>query len=201
VLRVLEAVEKVRKMLSSVPDAALNVDYLAEEEDLVRTVKKDEFEQLIDPYLRRFSDLIKATIAASGLSTDQIHSVELVGDATRTPIVMDIIKQLFNKPTLERTLNSLETVARGAALQSAILSPNFQVADFITEEHNALPVQMQYQFQGADAKMNEIFGVGTMFPLTKNVTFDNKNGNLSIMLKYAENAQVLSGLPMEIAQY
>lgn len=53
-------------MLSSVPDAQVNVDYLLEEEDLVRTIKKDEFEGMIDPLVRRFADLIKETIAASG---------------------------------------------------------------------------------------------------------------------------------------
>jgi molecular chaperone DnaK (HSP70) len=46
----LEGVEKARKMLSSVPDAPVNVDYLLDEEDLVRTVKRDEFEALIQPY-------------------------------------------------------------------------------------------------------------------------------------------------------
>ena len=66
VQRILEAVEKARKMLSSVPDAQVNVDYLLEEEDLVRTIKRDEFEGLIDPLVRRFADLIKETIAAAG---------------------------------------------------------------------------------------------------------------------------------------
>lgn len=71
-MRILEAVEKARKMLSSVPDAQVNVDYLLEEEDLVRTIKKDEFEGMIDPLVRRFADLIKETIAASGKWLDVI---------------------------------------------------------------------------------------------------------------------------------
>ena len=49
----------------------------------------------------------------------------MIGDATRTPIILEISKQVFNKNETLRTLNSLETVARGAALQSAILSPGF----------------------------------------------------------------------------
>jgi len=61
----LEAVEKSRKMLSSVSDAQLNIDYLLEEEDLNRTLTKDEFEKLIDPLMRRFADLLKATLAES----------------------------------------------------------------------------------------------------------------------------------------
>jgi len=46
----------------------------------------------------------------------------MIGDATRTPKILDIVKNIFDKETL-RTLNSIETIARGAALQSAMLSP------------------------------------------------------------------------------
>lgn len=45
----LEAIEKTRKMISSVPDANLNIDYLLEEEDLNKLITKEEFEKLIDP--------------------------------------------------------------------------------------------------------------------------------------------------------
>ena len=62
----LESIEKSRKMLSSVSDAQLNIDYLLEEEDLNRTLTRDEFEKLIDPQMRRFADLLKATLAESG---------------------------------------------------------------------------------------------------------------------------------------
>jgi heat shock protein 4 len=66
VVRMLEAIEKARIMLSSVPDSQLNIDYLLNEEDLVRTLKRDEFEKLINPYIIRFQELIKRTISASG---------------------------------------------------------------------------------------------------------------------------------------
>lgn len=70
IVRMLEAIEKSRKMLSSVSDAQLNIDYLLEEEDLTRTLTKDEFEKLIDPFMRRFADLLKATLAESGKLSD-----------------------------------------------------------------------------------------------------------------------------------
>jgi len=86
-----------------------------------------------------------------------IHSVEMIGDATRTPKILEVTKSLFKKPETVRTMNSLETLARGAALQAAILSTNFQVANFIIEEHNALAVHLQYTFQGKSMRENEIF--------------------------------------------
>jgi heat shock 70kDa protein 4 len=65
-IRMLEAIEKSRKIISSGPDSTINVDYLLEEEDLVHNLAREDFEVMIDPYLRRFTDLMKATIAESG---------------------------------------------------------------------------------------------------------------------------------------
>jgi heat shock protein 4 len=126
----------------------------------------------------------------------------MIGDCTRTPIILDITKQVFNKTEVFRTLNSLETVARGAALQSAMLSPLFSVASFVVEEYNALPVSIQYSFADDGAKnTKEIFGRGSMFPLQKTVTFDNKLGDMTLLIKYSPQADILKGLPIDIAEY
>lgn len=66
IVRMLEAVEKSRKMLSSVPDAQINIDYLLEEEDLNKLLTKVDFEKLIDPQLRRFTALLQSTLTETG---------------------------------------------------------------------------------------------------------------------------------------
>ena len=68
IVRMFEAVEKGRKTLSSVTESQINIDYLLEEEDLNKTLTREEFEGLIDPLTRRFADLLKATLAESGKS-------------------------------------------------------------------------------------------------------------------------------------
>lgn len=104
--------------------------------------------------------------------------MELISDATRTPIIQDIIKQVFNKSELHRTLNSLETVARGASLQAAMLSPFFNVSKFVIEEWNALPVTIDYKFNNEDKQHTmEIIKKKSNFPVTQKVTFDNKLGD------------------------
>ena len=65
-IRMLEAIEKARKIISSGPDSNINIDYLLEEEDLNHNLTREDFEKMIDPFLRRYVDLIKATIAESG---------------------------------------------------------------------------------------------------------------------------------------
>lgn len=83
----MEAIEGARKRLSADKEAPINVDFLLNEEDLIRSLKKEEFEQIIEPCLQRFREVLKETIALSGLTTDDIESVELLSDATRIPIL------------------------------------------------------------------------------------------------------------------
>jgi len=148
--------------------------------------------------------LLAATLAESGLKKEQIHSVELVGDATRIPLVQEKIKEVFGIEQCSRTLNSLECVARGASLQAAMLSPLFKVADFEVQEYNSLPVSITYNF-GQDAEKKsvtkELFPVGSNFPSTKTITFENKKGGMDLTVHYSNGVQLLPGLPQTIAHY
>lgn len=203
IVRMLEGVEKARKMLSSVSDAQISIDYLLNEEDLTRVLKKDEFEAIIEPYIKRFSKLVNDTILLSGLTADQIHFVEMMGDATRTPIILETTQALFNKPETSRTLNSIDAIARGAALQSAFLSPAFNTGVFKVEEFNHLPIEVIYGDTGSqETKSAVMFPAKTSkCPNKKSITFNNKVGGMDIQLKYAEGAEILEGLPSIIAQY
>jgi heat shock protein 4 len=66
VIRMLEAIEKARKIISSGPDSNINVDYLLDEEDLVHNLKREEFEEICDPILGRYFALLKATVKEAG---------------------------------------------------------------------------------------------------------------------------------------
>ena len=146
----------------------------------------------------------KANPLVIGLKKEQIHSVELVGDATRIQIVQQRCKEVFGID-LSRTLNSLECVARGCSLQAAMLSPLFKVSDYEVHEYNAQPVSISYSFAGGEGEAKwvtkELFPVGSSFPTTKSITFEGKKGNMDLLVHYSEAAHVLPGLPREIAKY
>ena len=130
----------------------------------------------------------------------------MVGDATRIPIVQQRCKDVFGVDQVSRTLNSLECVARGASLQAAMLSPLFKVADYEVQEYNTLPVSITYSFPAAEGEQaktvtKELFPVASSFPSTKTITFDNKRGNMDLLIHYSDAAQILPGLPREIAKY
>ncbi len=126
-VRLFEACEKARKLLSSDTEVSINVEYLLDEEDLNRKLKREEFEQINEKNIARYQTLLQETIAMSGLKPDQIHFVEMIGDTTRAPCILNTTKDVFKKEELQRTLNSLECIARGAALNAAMMTPNFSV--------------------------------------------------------------------------
>ena len=78
------------------------------------------------------------------MAKEQIHSVELVGEASRIPSVIERTKDIFGDVPICRTLNSTDCIARGACLNSAMLSPMFKVAEYEVQEFNYLPVSISY---------------------------------------------------------
>ena len=70
------------------------------------------------------------------------------------------------------------------------------------EEWNSQPVSITYKPKGTDAvKTNVLFKKGSNFPSTKSVTFDNKTGGYDLMVHYADDAEIMDGVPKQIAQY
>ncbi|GJN35845.1 hypothetical protein PR202_gb24657 [Eleusine coracana subsp. coracana] len=93
------ACEKLKKVLSANPEAPLNIECLMDEKDVRGFIKREEFEQISAP----------------------------LDQASRVPAIIKIITDFFGKEP-RRTMNASECVARGCALQCAILSPTFQSA-------------------------------------------------------------------------
>ena len=69
-IRMLEGIEKTRILLSGVPDATLNLEYLLEEHDLTRNINREELQKLCDAQIRRFHKVLEEAIAITGLTTD-----------------------------------------------------------------------------------------------------------------------------------
>ncbi|RWW43915.1 hypothetical protein BHE74_00050367 [Ensete ventricosum] len=128
-LRLRAACEKLKKVLSANPEAPLNIECLMEEKDVRGFIKREEFEHISAPILERVKGPLEKALAEAGLSVENIHSVEVVGSGSRVPAVIRILTEFFGKEP-RRTMNASECVARGCALQCAILSPTFKVREF-----------------------------------------------------------------------
>lgn len=78
-----------------------------------------------------------------------------------------------------------------------MLSPLFKVSDYEVQEYNQYPVSITYSFApSADGEQpkyitKELFTVGSSFPSTKTITFDNKKGGLDLLIHYSQGTPLL----------
>ena len=106
---------------------------------------RTEFETIIIPVLQKFKELLNKLNQDIINRKIAIHSVEIVGGASRTPIIQKIIEETF-KLEVSRTLNMSECIARGCAMQAAMISPLFKVASYEVEEANYYPIKCSWLF-------------------------------------------------------
>jgi heat shock protein 4 len=128
-IRLRAACEKLKKVLSANPEAPLNIECLMEEKDVKGFIKREEFEKLASGLLERISIPCNKALADAGLALVKIYSVELVGSGSRIPAIARLLASLFRREP-SRKLNASECVARGCALQCAMLSPVFRVKEY-----------------------------------------------------------------------
>jgi heat shock protein 4 len=171
-IRLRVACEKLKKMLSANPEAPMNIECLMDEKDVRGFIKRDEFEHISAPVLERVKGPLEKALVEAGLTTEDVHFVEVVGSGSRVPAVMKIITEFFGKEP-RRTMNASECVARGCALQCAILSPTFKVREFQVNEGFPFSVALSWK---PDAQNNEpqqtvVFPKGNPIPSIKALTF------------------------------
>jgi molecular chaperone DnaK (HSP70) len=175
-MRLLEAIERQRKVLSANEDAGCNVEYLVEEEDFNHNLTRDQFEKLATPFFERFKGFLAHCIAESKINMKELHSVEIIGCATRIPMIQTIIQQVTGIDTVSKTLNQLENCSRGAAVSAAEVSTYFKVAPFAVAIKNQFPVKCTYLVEKDGApqeKSGTLFKYGAEPPINMSVTMPN----------------------------
>ena len=118
--RVIEAAEKSKKDLSSVPASQINLPYLHEGLHLKATLTRAEFEKISDVVMKRLVKPCENAMKDAGVSSSEIDKVILVGGSTRIPKVQELCKKIFGKNP-EKSVNPDEVVASGAAIQGGVL--------------------------------------------------------------------------------
>jgi len=123
--RLKEAAEKAKIELSSAPTTEISLPFLTADatgpKHLQVTLKRAEYERLIEPLVDRTVGPCKRALADAGLKPSDINEVILVGGSTRTPLVQKKVEAIFGKKP-NRSVNPDEVVALGAAIQGGVLS-------------------------------------------------------------------------------
>ncbi|CAL9195417.1 unnamed protein product [Musa hybrid cultivar] len=204
-LRLRAACEKLKKVLSANPEAPLNIECLMEEKDVRGFIKREEFEHISAPILERVKGPLEKALAEAGLSVENIHSVEVVGSGSRVPAIIRILTEFFGKEP-RRTMNASECVARGCALQCAILSPTFKVREF--QVHESFPFSIALSWKGSapdsqtvgseNQQSSVVFPKGNLIPSVKALAF-YRSRTFTVDVVYADVGDLQ--VPAEISTY
>ncbi|WFD26871.1 adenyl-nucleotide exchange factor sse1 [Malassezia nana] len=187
--------ERLKKVLSANTLAQLNVESLMNDIDAASQLKREEFEALIAPYLDRVHEPLDAALAQSGLTKEEIHSVELVGGSSRIPALKDRIAAWYGKH-LSFTLNQDEAIVRGCTLACATLSPVFRVREFSVHDISSYPIKVSWEpAPDVPDEENElvVFNTNNPVPSTKILTFYRKEP-FSLDASYADHENLPKGI-------
>lgn len=113
--------ERAKRNLSSATQATIEVDSLADGQDLNLTITRAKFESMCDPLFRKCMDPVDSVMRDAKMSKDKVHDIVLVGGSSRIPRVQQLLREYFHGKELCQSINPDEAVAYGAAVQGAIL--------------------------------------------------------------------------------
>lgn len=219
--KLMTAAEHAKKTLSpvGVKEARINVEMLLDELDYTTSLMADEYEKICQPLLDRLAGPIQAALAEAKLTCDQLSAIEIVGGSTRIGCLKrKLLEILGDKLPLSSTMNADESVARGTALQSAILSPRFKVLPYEIEEAQPYPIQISWHDSSKSAGMEVevgdvssvaptdsvvMFDRGLSFPIVRRVTL-RRADKFVVKSRYDENSTTFglpAGVSREIADF
>jgi molecular chaperone HscC len=97
------------------------------------TVTREQLEGWVNPTLARVELPVRRALGDARLAREQIDEVILVGGATRMPVVIRRVRELFGKDPHQR-LNPDEVVALGAAVQAGLVGRAGAVEDLVVTD-------------------------------------------------------------------
>ena len=123
--RLIEASEKAKQELSSVPQTQISLPFITADQTgpkhLDVALTRAEFERLTEDLTQRCVEPFRRALGDADIRASEINEVVLVGGSTRMPAVQALVRELTGKEP-NQGVNPDEVVAIGAGIQGGVLA-------------------------------------------------------------------------------
>jgi heat shock protein 4 len=202
-LKLRKAVTRLKHRLSANRVVNWNVEYIMNDRDVSGQMSREAFETMAAPYMGSLTAVIQAALERSNTTMEQLHSMEVIGGGTRIPIVSKTLQDIFGR-SVSRTCDSDESVAKGCALQCAMLSPIMRVKAFNVidcQPYNVIAEWGLLTGSQLEARPEPLFRAMSTTPHFTIVVFEDVKASFQVVTHYQDaklkgtNRFVFSGFP------
>ncbi|QDZ20946.1 heat shock protein Hsp70 [Chloropicon primus] len=199
-LRLRKELVKVKKILSANSSASFALECIMDDQDVRGSITREEFEHLSEAFIAKVIEPCQKAVEDAGLAVGDVTHIELVGAASRIPIVASKISEFFGRE-ISRNLNVSECVSKGCALQCAMLSPVFRVRDYDIQDYCPYDINFSWKKEASEEVVSSaLFPKGNTVPSIKMLTF-LRNEAFSLQASYSDAANLPGGMDRLIGQY
>lgn len=160
--RLREACEIVKRALSTVDTASLEIPSLFKGFDFKSSITRTKFEELCVDLFMKTVVYVETVLNDSNIEKEKVHNILMVGGSSRIPKIQSLLAELFKGHELCKFVKIENAVAYGAAVQAAVLAgnlsekvPQLQVLDVASKTIGLADVQR---------RMRSIFKRNTKIP-------------------------------------